>query len=78
VLFAFLFHGVIYSITLSSHSPSKPPVQFSGSTIAGHKDAANPGHIVARIENVPLPAQERLELSAEVHWARHLRHPNIA
>jgi hypothetical protein len=33
VFFACLFHSAVYCITFSSHSPPKPPVQFSGSTI---------------------------------------------
>jgi hypothetical protein len=33
VFFACLFHSAVDCITFSSHSPPKPPVQFSGSTI---------------------------------------------
>src|SRR6266404_3927360 len=45
---------------------------------AGHEDATDPGRIVARVESIPLSAQERLEPRAEIHGVGHWRHANIA
>src|SRR6266446_1177109 len=45
---------------------------------AGHEDATDPGRVVARVESVPLSAQERFEPRAEIHGVGHWRHSNIA
>src|SRR5438552_3812072 len=45
---------------------------------ARDQDPADARSVVARVENVPMPAEERLEPGSEVHGAVWRRHPDIA
>jgi hypothetical protein len=54
-------------IIVSSDSPSKPPVQFSGSTIVFHRLPSNHGGHFLILKNLEKKREGNIELGAILH-----------